>query len=66
MVLPPDRLADARGRLEQWNVDATVNVYQGAGHAFNAHGSTLYHREADERSWYDAVEFVTRQLSPGT
>ena len=64
VVLPPDRLAELRGRLEQWNVDAAVKVYPGAGHAFNAHGSTLYHREADERSWDDAAAFLAEHLRP--
>jgi carboxymethylenebutenolidase len=66
MVLPPDRLDDLRRRFDQWSVSATVNVYPGAGHAFNAHGSVLYNQAADEQSWDDAVEFVTRQLRPGT
>jgi len=66
VVLPADRLADVRQRFEQWGVDATVTVYPGAGHAFNAHGSALYHEPADEQSWQDAVEFVTRRLAPGT
>ncbi len=65
-VLPADRLADVRQRFEQWGVDATITLYPGAGHAFNAHGSALYHEAADEQSWQDAVGFVTRRLSPGT
>ena len=66
MVLPADRLADLNQRFDQWDVDATVVVYEGAGHAFNAHGSVLYNQAADEASWDDAVEFVMRQLNPGT
>lgn len=66
VVLPADRLADLQRRFDQWDVDATVIVYPGAGHAFNAHGSVLYNQAADEQSWDDAVEFVTRHLSPGT
>ena len=66
VVLPADRLDDLRGRFDQWSVSATVNVYPGAGHAFNAHGSMLYNQAADEQSWDDAVEFATRQLRPGS
>ena len=66
VVLPADRLDDLRRRFEQWHVDATVNVYPGGGHAFNAHGSALYHRESDERSWDDAVDFARNRLDPGT
>jgi carboxymethylenebutenolidase len=66
VVLPADRLDDLRRRFDQWGVSATVNVYPGGGHAFNAHGSALYHQESDERSWDDAVEFAARQLHPGS
>ncbi|MEX1009237.1 MAG: dienelactone hydrolase family protein [Acidimicrobiia bacterium] len=65
-VLPAERLDDLRRRFDQWGVSATVNVYAGAGHAFNAHSPVLYNQAADEQSWDDAVEFVTRQLHPGT
>jgi carboxymethylenebutenolidase len=62
VVLPADRLDDLRARFDQWGIDATVNVYPGAGHAFNAHGSVLYNQEADERSWEDVVAFATAKL----
>jgi len=65
-IAPPEMIADFRRRFEQWGVDATITLYPGAGHAFNAHGSALYNEAADEQSWQDAVEFVTRQLQPGT
>jgi carboxymethylenebutenolidase len=64
VVLPADRLDEFRGRLEQWNVDAEVLVYEGAGHAFNAHGSSLYHQGADEQSWQDATAFLAAHLHP--
>ncbi len=63
-VLPAERLDDVRARLDQWGVDANVTTYEGGGHAFNAHGSSWYHREADENSWQDAVTFVTTHLRP--
>ena len=66
MVLPKDRLDELRGRFQQWDVDATVNVYPGGTHAFNAHGSVLYHEASDVASWQDAVEWITRTLRPGT
>ena len=50
MVLPADRLDALRRRFDQWGVDVEVNVYPGAGHAFNAHGSVLYNQAADEQS----------------
>ncbi len=64
VVLPADRLAELRGRLDQWGVDAEIRVYPGAGHAFNAHGSVLYHQAADEQSWDDAIAFLGAQLRP--
>src|SRR5262249_37360710 len=60
VVLPPDRLTELRARFEQWGVDATVNVYPDGGHAFNTHGSSLYHEPSDLASWDDAVAFVTQ------
>jgi dienelactone hydrolase len=66
VVLPEERLAEVRRRLDVWGVDATVRVYPGGGHAFNAHGSSMYHEASDEQSWEDAVDFVTRVLRPGT
>ena len=65
VVLPDDKLAEFRGRLERWRVDADVKVYPGAGHAFNAHGSVLYHEAADLASWDDAIAFLGAQLRPG-
>jgi carboxymethylenebutenolidase len=64
VVLPPGELGAFRGRLEQWGVDAEVRVYPGAGHAFNAHGSSLYHEAADLQSWDDAIAFLGAQLHP--
>ena len=64
VVLPSDQLDEFRGRLERWNVDAEVRVYPGAGHAFNAHGSSLYHQAADEQSWEDAIAFLGAHLHP--
>lgn len=66
VVLQEDRLSEVRRRFEAWGVDATVRVYPGGGHAFNAHGSSMYHEPSDAQSWEDAVDFVTRVLRPGT
>jgi carboxymethylenebutenolidase len=62
VVLPPDRLAELRGRLDRWGIDARVLVYPGAQHAFNAHGSVLYHEAADLQSWDDATAFLAAHL----
>jgi carboxymethylenebutenolidase len=62
VVYPPEQLTDVRRRFEEWGVNATIAEYPGAGHAFNAHGSSLYHQEADERSWEDAASFLAAHL----
>jgi carboxymethylenebutenolidase len=66
VVLPPERLPELRGRLEQWGVDATIETYPGAQHAFSAEASAFYNRAADEKSWEDAVAFAARHLGGAT
>jgi carboxymethylenebutenolidase len=66
VVLPPDRLEHLRRRWDRWGIDLTVKVYPGGGHAFNAHGSTLYHQESDEHAWDDAIAFLSDTLHERT
>lgn len=63
-VVPPDRVAELRDRMAVWGVDVTIRSYPGGGHAFNAPGSSMYHRDSDEASWDDAVGYVTERLRP--
>jgi carboxymethylenebutenolidase len=57
-VMPPELLADLRGRIDQWGVDAEVRLYAGAGHAFSAPWGVMRHDEADRAAWDDAVAFL--------
>ncbi|HMD46837.1 MAG TPA: dienelactone hydrolase family protein [Acidimicrobiales bacterium] len=63
-VMGPELLADLRGRLARWDVDATVITYPGAGHAFCAPVPPMRHDQADRAAWADAVAFAARHLRP--
>jgi carboxymethylenebutenolidase len=65
VVLPPERLAELRQRLDQWGVAGTVFTYPGAQHAFCAETAIFYDAEAAARSWQDAVGFLTGALRSG-
>jgi carboxymethylenebutenolidase len=58
MVMPPDRLADLRARIDGWGVEAEVRQYPGAGHAFSAPWGPLRNADADKAAWEDAVSFL--------
>jgi len=62
VVLPAERLAEVRRLADQWEVDLRVRTYEGAGHAFNAVGSSFHDPAASDRSWLDATEFLAEQL----
>jgi carboxymethylenebutenolidase len=64
-VMAPERLADLRQRLEQWDIDHTIAIYPGAGHAFSAPVPPLRHDAADRASWVDAVRFLDTHLDGG-
>jgi carboxymethylenebutenolidase len=61
-VMPPDALADLRGRIERWSVPAEVRTYSGAGHAFTVPWGPLRHAEAAAAATRDAEEFLDRAL----
>lgn len=61
-LMPPEALADVRDRLERWQVDHEIRIYEGAGHAFSAPVPPLRHDAAAKASWTDAVAFVDRVL----
>lgn len=57
-LMPPERLADLRTRIDQWGVDARVNQYLGAGHSFSCPWGPMRNEEADRTSWEDATAFL--------
>jgi carboxymethylenebutenolidase len=63
LVMPPELLGDLRARIDQWEVDAEVRIYPGAGHAFSAPWGPLRHDEADRRAWSDAQDFLVRHTT---
>jgi carboxymethylenebutenolidase len=63
MVMPPDLLEDVRARIDRWDVDAEVRIYEGAGHAFSAPWGPMRHEEADRLAWADAVAFLQRHTA---
>jgi carboxymethylenebutenolidase len=64
-TMPPERLADLRRRIEQWQVPAEIKLYPGAGHAFSVPWGPLRHDAADAASWPDAVAFLQAHTSTG-
>src|SRR5262249_32743780 len=63
LVMPPELLRDLRARIEQWEVDAEVRIYPGAGHAFSGPWGPLRHDEADRHAWSDAQDFLVRHTT---
>ena len=58
-AVPPEVQQDLYQQLQRWNVEATVKVYQGAGHVFaGKHFGDAYREQADRDSWALAVEFA--------
>jgi carboxymethylenebutenolidase len=46
-------------RLRSWEVDATIKVYEGAGHVFaGKHFRDAYRQDAEEDSWSRSLDFV--------
>jgi carboxymethylenebutenolidase len=64
VVMPPDRLAELRSRIEQWSVPAEVRLYPGADHAFTVPFGPLQNADAAAVANRDADEFLARVLSP--
>jgi carboxymethylenebutenolidase len=65
-VLPPDRLADLRARLERAGGRHRLVVHAGAGHAFTAPVPPMRHEEADRAAWAQATAFLAEQLGGGS
>jgi carboxymethylenebutenolidase len=57
-VMPPELLDDIRRRIQNWQVDADIRLYPGAGHAFSAPSGPLRHEDASRAAWDDAITFL--------
>lgn len=62
-LMPPERLAELRRRLELWGVPHEIRIYQGAGHAFSAPAAHMHNAAATEASWAEARGFLERALA---
>jgi carboxymethylenebutenolidase len=62
VVMPADRLAELRRRLQAWHVPHEVELYPGAGHAFCSETPLLFHPESAVNGWRRAVEFAADVL----
>ena len=62
VVMPADRLAELRHRLEVWNVAHELAVYPGAGHAFCSEARPLFHHQAADDGWHRAVAYALDAL----
>jgi carboxymethylenebutenolidase len=58
VVMPADRLAELRRRLELWHVDHDVAIYPGAGHAFCSEVPSLFDERAANEGWKKATDFL--------
>jgi carboxymethylenebutenolidase len=63
VIMPADRLAELRRRLEVWNVPHQLAVYPGAGHAFCSEARPLFQQQAADEGWRRAVAFALEALS---
>ncbi len=62
VVMPADRLAELRRRLEAWRVPYEVEIYPGAGHAFCSEAPILFHHQAADDGWRLGVAFAVDVL----
>jgi carboxymethylenebutenolidase len=62
VVMPADRLAELRRRLEVWNVAHEIALYPGAGHAFCSEARPLFHLQSADDGWHRAVAFALDAL----
>ena len=61
-IMPPERLAELRRRLEQWDIPHEIRIYEGAGHAFSAPAPHMHNAAAADASWRDAMAFLDSSL----
>lgn len=59
-LMPPERLADLRQRLEQWDIQHTIAIYPGATHAFSSPAPAMHEPRAAAESWQTATAFVNQ------
>jgi carboxymethylenebutenolidase len=63
-VMPPERLALLRRRLEQWEIDHVLRIFPGAAHSFGAPVPQSYDPDTYEKAWREATEFLANACQP--
>jgi len=62
VVMPAERMAELRRRLEVWNVPHQLVICPGAGHAFCSEARPLFQQQAADDGWQRAVAFALDAL----
>jgi carboxymethylenebutenolidase len=62
VVMPAERMAELRRRLDAWKVPYELAVYPGAGHAFCSEARPLFQQQAADEGWHRAVVFALDAL----
>jgi carboxymethylenebutenolidase len=57
-AMPPAWMDELRAKIDQWDVDAEIKLYPGAGHAFSAPSGPLSNPPVARVAWDDAVAFL--------
>ena len=61
-LMSPSVLADMRHRIDDWRVDARIQMYPGAGHSFTCPHGPMRNAEADRAAWNDAITFLSEHM----
>ena len=61
-LMTSDVLAGMHARIDSWQVDAQIKMYQGAGHSFTCPHGPMRNAEADGAAWNDAISFLSEHL----
>jgi len=61
-AIPPEKVNEFSSALENAGKDATIHIYEGAGHAFANPSGKRYDPDAAEKSWKRTVAFLKKHL----
>jgi carboxymethylenebutenolidase len=61
-VMPPELLAELRLRLQHWNIDHEIRLFEGCDHSFGAPVPGRQNLEAYGQAWAEAVSYTMERL----
>ena len=61
-LMTSDVLAGMHARIDSWQVDAQIKLYQGAGHSFTCPRGPMRNEQADQAAWQDAISFLSEHM----